>query len=181
MAKKGTSVVRTTISVPRDLKRRMEKVKEPVNWSAVACRAFEDKLGEIATKKEKKTMEDVIERLRASKRQSDSDDHQWGRECGESWVKDSADARDLERLEALFERSLPGDWQSFFDSRFESTAHTTAERFYFEIVPGANGDSASAADFWETIAGEDSDLNDEFVRGVAEGALDIWRKIKNQL
>ncbi|MHC4179286.1 MAG: hypothetical protein ACYSWU_17370 [Planctomycetota bacterium] len=38
----------TSISVPPDLKRRMDKVKEPVNWSAVACQAFEQKLAEIS-------------------------------------------------------------------------------------------------------------------------------------
>lgn len=40
--------VRTTISIPADLRRRMCKVKEDVNWSALACVAFEAKLLEIA-------------------------------------------------------------------------------------------------------------------------------------
>jgi hypothetical protein len=49
------------IWVPDDLKRRMDKVKKAgVNWSQVASRAFEVKLGEIAAQKEKKAMSDVV-------------------------------------------------------------------------------------------------------------------------
>ena len=61
---KVTGSHRTTISVPLELKKRMDKVKEDVNWSALACRAFEQKLAEVASKKENKTMNDVITRLR---------------------------------------------------------------------------------------------------------------------
>ncbi len=38
---------RTNISLPRELKARMDQVKEPVNWSAVAGKAFEAKLLEL--------------------------------------------------------------------------------------------------------------------------------------
>ena len=62
MAKK-TGVTRTSISVLRDLKKRMNKVKEPVNWSGIACRAFEIHLGDITAKKEHKKMSDVIMNL----------------------------------------------------------------------------------------------------------------------
>lgn len=44
--------VRTTISLTEDLKRRMSDVEEVVNWSAIACRAFEEKLVEITAKKQ---------------------------------------------------------------------------------------------------------------------------------
>jgi len=56
MGKKKPGYTRTTISVPADLKGRMNKVKEDVNWSALACQAFQGKLAEIAAKKERKTM-----------------------------------------------------------------------------------------------------------------------------
>jgi post-segregation antitoxin (ccd killing protein) len=42
---------RTTISVPRDLKDRMDAVGVAVNWSAVACRAFERRVAEIEKRK----------------------------------------------------------------------------------------------------------------------------------
>ena len=46
--KKKRPSVRTNISVPADLKCRMEKVEDDVNWSALACRAFEAELGQPA-------------------------------------------------------------------------------------------------------------------------------------
>ena len=46
----------------------------------MACRAFEDKLAEIATQKEKKDMSDIVTRLRASKRQAE--DAQYKAGCG---------------------------------------------------------------------------------------------------
>jgi hypothetical protein len=52
---------RTTITVPADLKRRMDAVKEEVNWSALAASAFEAKLAEIAKKKEIKKMVNYFE------------------------------------------------------------------------------------------------------------------------
>jgi len=50
MIKKRVGVTRTNISIPADLKRRMDKVSEGVNWSALACRAFEDKVAEMETR-----------------------------------------------------------------------------------------------------------------------------------
>jgi hypothetical protein len=52
---------RTTITVPADLKLRMDAVKEEINWSALAASAFEAKLAEIAKKMEKKKMINYFE------------------------------------------------------------------------------------------------------------------------
>ena len=49
--KKLGGTVRMNISIPTRLKRRMDKVKVDVNWSATACRAFEDAIAEIETAK----------------------------------------------------------------------------------------------------------------------------------
>ena len=51
--------VRMNISLSQGLKRRMGVMKDEVNWSAIAARAFEEKLAAIATAKEKKSMDDV--------------------------------------------------------------------------------------------------------------------------
>lgn len=48
MDKKEPKTVRVGISLCKVLKRRMENVEEHVNWSALAARAFEDKLAEIS-------------------------------------------------------------------------------------------------------------------------------------
>src|SRR4051812_13093986 len=66
-SKMGTTI-RTNISVPQELKARMEAVAEPVNWSSVACEAFESKLAEITARRGARDMREAIERLRASRR-----------------------------------------------------------------------------------------------------------------
>ncbi len=45
---KRPATVGTMISVPYKLKQRMGKVRENVNWSAIACLAFRKKLDKIA-------------------------------------------------------------------------------------------------------------------------------------
>jgi hypothetical protein len=52
-------MVNITISVPEDLKRRMERFKD-INWSEVARRAFED----TASREEMRIAADTIKRLR---------------------------------------------------------------------------------------------------------------------
>jgi len=44
-----SGVAHTTISIPFDLKRRMDQVAQCVDWSDVACRAFESWLDEAAS------------------------------------------------------------------------------------------------------------------------------------
>src|SRR4051794_17293907 len=93
--------VRTTISVPAELKARMEAAAEQVNWSAVACQAFEAKLAEIITRRGPRDMNDAITRLRESKRRADEAAESEGSEDGRRWAMEEAEAVELERLEAL--------------------------------------------------------------------------------
>ncbi len=65
---------RTTITVPKMLKRRMKLQGLQVNWSAVACAAFRAKLEELKEKQQgvqagcaSMTKEQAIERLRLLK------------------------------------------------------------------------------------------------------------------
>ena len=115
---------RTTISVPGDLKARMDRVKEPVNWSALACRAFEAKLAEIAARKENKTMIDVVERLRDSLRNQQGESFNEGYETGRKWAENTATAVQLDRLES-FQKTMraksQSEWESWFWS--EGTPH----------------------------------------------------------
>jgi hypothetical protein len=98
MAKSG--VVRTNISIPRDLKARMEKV-EGVNWSAVASEAFEEKLLNLASKQEVKGMDDLIARFKAAAELEANEDYQLGHRAGEEWATQKATPRQLRRLQAL--------------------------------------------------------------------------------
>jgi hypothetical protein len=186
---KVTGFVRTTISVPASLKRQMDRVKEPVNWSALAAIAFEQKLAEIANKKERKTMDDVISRLRASKRHSDSEAFKIGFEAGQEWAKSTAEARELERLADFAERlsnSRECDADYFFSDQ-NASAFSTAELLHSEFAAGHDIDRAEAAEFWEHTVG--SKVNDhakwlgdnQFLRGFVEGALAIWDEVCGEL
>lgn len=74
---------RTTISLPDDLKARMDEVDQPVNWSAEAAKCFEKLLGEIAARKPKKDMSDIIARLKASKLEGEDESYKLGKKPGE--------------------------------------------------------------------------------------------------
>ena len=90
MVEQRTGVVRTTISIPQDIKDQMDTVKEQANWSAVATGAFEEKLGQIAAQKIEKSMEDVIQRLRASKRETETRYTNEGLKAGKEWAINDA-------------------------------------------------------------------------------------------
>jgi hypothetical protein len=91
----------------------MDAVKELVNWSAVACGAFESKLAEIATKTEQNGLETIIHRLRATKPDLI---YRQGQEDGRRWASEQAEYDDLMRLERLHDRKrAAGDWEKFFD------------------------------------------------------------------
>ena len=174
---------RTTISIPADIKRRMNNVKEDVNWSAIACRAFESKLAEIATRKERKTMQDVIDRLRESKRQSEGADHADGFVTGKDFAMHRAEAHELQALEALQRRTH--DWDGYFTQPEGSGALGLADLLYLEIIPESeqNGRDGSA-EFWDFAIGADVDryrLSPTWLKGFAEGALDVWEDVKSKL
>jgi hypothetical protein len=172
---------RTTISVPFDLKRRMAAITEAVNWSAIACRAFEATLAEIAARKERKVMDDVVQRLRASKQRIEDEQYQEGEEAGRRWAENEAEADELSRLEQC-RQGAGYDWARLFYQR-ESQAYSADEWLFFRIRPEFEGDREEARLFWEDVLGEDAHLTDipSFVQGFAEGALGLWGEVKDRL
>jgi hypothetical protein len=171
--------VRTTITVPPDLKARMDAVDETVNWSAIACQAFEQKLADLIRQKGPTDMNEVIERLRASKQKFESEQFTQGHEAGQEWAKDAAEAEELIQLGKLRDRCGWRDWDGFFATG-DRDAYGASERFVFAIWPERDGERAAATDFWEQLGVEDVP-SDEFVRGFAEGALSVWDQVKDQL
>jgi len=217
---------RTTISVPRDLKRRMDTVKEPVNWSAIACRGFEEIIAEIANKKEEKTMADVIQRLRTTKPDLL---YQQGQSDGRRWASERAEYEDLLRLEQLYDKKRAGrDWEKFFDrdyglptweqikEAFSKAGQnkgvpsstwacvddfvndvTVGERLMRAVCPRLSAGDSGIGDihfdldawrsvcerFWKSYVGGDVFKIDHpsYVRGFAEGALALWREVKDKL
>jgi hypothetical protein len=176
------NTVRSNISIPADLKARMDAIEEPVNWSAVASQAFEAKLAEIITRRGAKQMEDVITRLRASNRKGESEAKAAGREAGLLWASDEAEAEELERLERAWNENTNNSLGTF--STEWDGAYGPEERFVFTIRPEDDTDRDAAAQFWTTVHGEDyADFTsrDGFVQGFFEGALEVWSEVKDKL
>ena len=170
---------RTTISVPPDLKRRIKAVEEVVNWSALACQTFEAKLSEIASRKVKKTMDDVIQRLRASKQRDDDEDYRIGEAEGRLWAAHHASAN------AATPGTLPKrtpEWRFLFISYISST--TPAERLAvyssrhrrWQCLRGCRGRVLGPDNILRRIPDTAS-----FVQGFADGALAVWMEVKDHV
>jgi hypothetical protein len=176
-------VFRTTISVPSDLKTRMDRVKEPVNWSAIACRAFQDKLAEIASRKEIKTMTEVVERLRATLRNEEGKDFSHGYELGRKWAENAASATELKRMEKFQETSKTKskqDWDTWFWPR--GTHHPW--RILVGVIRNEKDvHPMTAQAFWQDIVAGSSvtSVDGDFLRGFVQGAVDLWAQVKSQL
>jgi hypothetical protein len=164
----------TSISVPMELKKRMGKVKEDINWSAIACQAFQSKLAEIATQKEKLEMDDVIERLRLSKQQHVSESHREGLAAGEEWARKYAGFTELEALGKMYEER---DFETYFEVD-DSSADGPAERIADRINPNI--------EFWDSAVGDNDEAraqieNPDFLRGFCDGARQVWLDVASKL
>jgi hypothetical protein len=171
-------MARTTISIPDNLKKRMDKVREPVNWSAIAANAFELKLGEIARKQQEKTVEAVVQRLRASKLQSLSRIEAEGREVGIEWAKKYAEWNELERVAQI----NSDEWFS----GPPNAPFCWADYLAFEIQ-GTNRDELDRSiseDFWYRSLGDSRDKrldSEEFLGGFVAGAVEVFEEVENKL
>jgi hypothetical protein len=183
---------RTTITVPPDLKARMEAVEESVNWSAIACQAFEQKLAEIIRRRGVRDMKEVVARLRASKVRVGSELYQRGVEVGKAWAMNHAEADELSRL-SEFHRECENSswgWDGFFDLPEAASAYGNGERIAFAILgEDYDGDRSAAEEFWDRAADftrdrwrEEGELIDRFfVQGFADGALLIWSQVEDEI
>ncbi|MGE0536751.1 MAG: hypothetical protein AB7O68_17400 [Pirellulales bacterium] len=131
-------------------------------------------------------MTDVVKRLRASKDEVGCKSYEAGFETGKKWAEVNADAKQLQNLEQLWDScSTSHEWELQFDGESNSV-YSAAERLAFEINPEMDGERNEAAGFWEIAVGDDavaeSNLaDDEFMRGFAEGALDVWGEVKGKV
>ena len=183
---KRKTVERRTISIPADLDARMAKV-DGENWSAIACRAFEQRLGEIAAQKVEKDMEDVVARLRASNQAAETELYAQGKEFGTRWAKNMATAIELRRLDKFAERKYNDpdeeDMNSFLAPH--DTDGSPADRLAWEILGDQGLGRNESTDFWHDATGMDqykSDLSEpEFLRGFIDGAVEIWEAVESRI
>jgi hypothetical protein len=173
-------MAKMTVYVPDDLKGRMDKV-EGVNWSPLACRAFEAKLAELITKQGAKDMSDVITRLKASKAEAGDANRTMGREMGDRWASSSAEAEELGRLEAWAE----GDWEEQLEDSDPNAAFGPSHHLV-DVIEGGHAGRSDSDEFW-TFFEDMYDLDPEyrwkhaFLVGFVEGALEVWSKVKDQI
>ncbi len=122
-------------------------------------------------------MDDVIQRLRASKLDDESNVANQGREAGREWAKHNAEYVELKRLARAMANKQPNDPELFIVP--EGNAYAGCEVFVFTIRPDADGDRREACEFWEFL---DQDCpDDEFVQAFAEGVLEIWHEVSDKL
>jgi hypothetical protein len=167
-------VIRMNVSVPRDLKARMDNTKESVNWSGVAAQAFEGKLLEIKSRKGGKEMNEVIARLKAAAELEANRLYQAGFKAGQDWASEKATPKQLRRLAeyAADDESREGHWAS--------------EALVSAVWPDPEDKLSQSApeDFWRHALGDKAaELveDDDFHRGFVEGALDLWRRVRTKL
>lgn len=170
-------MARTTISIPDQLKRRMDEYADGnVNWSAVAARAFESKLTELVSAKGAKSMQAVVARLKATRNSSDSTKSK-GREIGRNWAMNSATFDHLNSLDG-WRKSLgtvparEGLIQEDYGSALEAV---------FAIIEPEETDEGASERFWTEVLGYTPPHdNIELALAFVGGALEVWYQVKDE-
>lgn len=161
-------MARTTISLPDALKQRMDAVKDPVNWSQVAAHAFELKLGEIASRRESTNMNEVIQRLRASKIVHEDDQTKAGFKEGEAWAKKRATWAQLERL-----AGQDIDWN-------DNNEDPNWADIVLATIEGDRGlDRGAIRDFWEDMA--PTMASRTWFEGFVDGACAVHKAVSDHV
>lgn len=165
---------RTTITVPSELKQRMKAVGDYVNWSAVACKAFDAKLNELLQQEEIENLDQVVERMRKlTAERSDSEECRTGFETGKRWAMNRATPTQLASLEAFRDEMSESEWRDTLNRRGGVRKLT---RCLMQEEP----ERGRGRRFWKEILDEKPEHPDFFI-GFADGALDIWKAVKDRV
>lgn len=172
--------VRTTISLPDDLKARMDAATEPVNWSAEAAKCFEKVLGGIAARKSQKDYSDVIARLRASKMKSEDKNYDAGHAAGIFWAEHNASYPELKRAVDYDTDQISGRWSTPWRG-CDWVAFAVLNLDVQELLDGELEEHSDA--FWAPAGGPKSvnAMGDEFLIGFIDGATQVWNQVQDQL
>ena len=186
---------RTTITVPVSLKRKMKKFRSRVNWSAVACEAFEQKMEEMGPIEEITSIADAVKRLKNMKEeQPESQTNQNALEAGRHWAMNYATRTQLGAIEALHDK-VSDDWEAYLlspegwheltlcidpDSGDRPTRTRRRHRGPRGHEPRGGGGPGRSRGVWRAILDQRPDSKDFFL-GFANGAIEVWKEIKDQL
>jgi hypothetical protein len=173
----GSKIHRTTISIPADLRKEMDAVKDQVNWSAVAAAAFRSKLIEVKFRRRgSMSKEDVVKRLKAIQEQEEQTYYEDGKQAGREWAEETAFPKELRRLAAFIDQSDTDNW-CWWDADH-------VDVLVFAIWPNRKDDRAAVEEFWEQALGEggrDQAEDSDFLHGFGDGAVEVWEEVKGQL
>jgi hypothetical protein len=179
----ASKTYRTTISIPQDLKVRMDAVADRVNWSAVAARAFEAELVRVEMqRRETMSKEDVIRRMKAAGVEESEQEKAEGVAAGRAWAEREATPGELRRLQRYCD-SIGNDWWQII-GRDDTSAYSPGELIYFGFHPGDDKDRDAAEAFWESAIGEGYEgrmTDGDFLDGFVDGALAVWSEVRDKL
>ena len=158
-------MARMNISVPDELKARMDEITES-NWSRVAQDAFEHHLLKRTSTMETTDIEGVATRLRASKQLGEKEDAELGQEAGHEWAMKTAEYHELQRV------VLGSDFQYPYDKGMLATVVGMAALDQTKH----DRDDSEIQDFWEEAVGTGTPT-DVVVTGFHEGAVEVWNEV----
>jgi hypothetical protein len=170
-------IYKMTVSIPKELKAEMDAVGEQVNWSAVAKEAFQRKVAEVRSGRNKAmTKAKVIERLRKAG-QEDPFGFEAGRAAGRKWAEDKALPRHIRNL------ARDPDWPfaEYISPDDEEQLPWSLSSKLALVLERGSGDWPA---FWDKALGpEGSRLIDseDFARGFVAGALEVWAEVGGEL
>jgi hypothetical protein len=164
---------RMNISLPDELKGRMDALQQPVNWSGVAAKAYQEKLEELDPTPKEISMAEVVERLRASRSEYvtepafeiATDRYGEGLVAGMAWAREAAEWPALMQLERLAGSIAPSKWE---------TDEDLVEAAQLAIAPDGH------EVFWQARAGEPTPPA-RYIHGFTDGALTILDEVKKRL
>ncbi len=122
------------------------------------------------------------ERLRASKRETESAEQADGLDAGRTWATEYAEYKHLCDLAAWWDTTSEHDIDVILTT-LESDVFGASHRLVCIILGNESADRHDSEEFWDTAIGEDDNrqCSDVFVRGFAEGALEVWNSVKDEL
>jgi len=190
---------RFNITIPPGLKARIEAAP-PENWSAVAARAFEQRLLELESKKEVEGRRDLIARLKAADELDHNEDYEAGRAAGERWAQQEARPRQLRNIPQLrnlrrsmdeSSASLPPGFAGVAQDAALGVGPGVGWHVYFGMLgrravtnwAEVKAIFAEAEAFWRGVLGDDNHRIESafFGQGFVDGALAVWDAVKDQL
>jgi post-segregation antitoxin (ccd killing protein) len=159
-AHKGDAMARINVSVPDSLKERMSALDSRVNWSEVAQAAFEREIVNHTTF-EVEDMEQVIERLRVSKKEYATTQNAKGKKDGHDWACRYA---------------------TYADLRAVSDLEPQGTEFAAQVDAALGKNPREGDSFWiNEDTGQVKYPSDDYVFGFWDAADDVFAEIKDKL